>query len=131
MPTFKFMSMASAILAIVLCIGLLIIPTAVLAVFGVEGNDAASFIARRASILFLGLAIISFFGRHAIHSDLRQAVILGMSLIFSCLALLGTAEWLRGFAGQGALMPIAAEILYSAGYWVLWFRFSGSEQSDV
>ena len=65
MLTFKIMSIAMTALTLVLAVVLGFAPQIIYWIFGIDGNDTADFIARRAAVMFLGLAVISWMGRGA------------------------------------------------------------------
>jgi hypothetical protein len=122
MVNYKNISVAASILYLVLFLVLLMNPNLVFWIFDIEPSEAARFISRRASFLFFGLAIISWLGREAEHSTLRQAVAMGMSTMMAALAVLGLFEFLRGYAGAGILLAISAEIFFAVAYMKIWLK---------
>ena len=124
MPDFKIVSIACACLTSILFLSLLFVPDLIFWIFAVETTEAARFIARRASILFLGTAIISYMGRNAPDSTLRQGLVLGMFVLWGAMAVLGVFEFARAYAGPGILLAVAAETAFAFAYWSIWKRYS-------
>ena len=120
MLSFKNVSLAMVALAGVLFALLLLAPDLIFFIFNIEGSEAARLLSRRAAMLFLGLAIIAYFGRNAEHSSMRQAVCLGLAASMFGLALTGTYEFVRGYAGGGILLAVVAEIGFGAAYARIW-----------
>lgn len=72
-------------------------------------------------MLFLGIAVLSWVGRHAIHSESRQAICLGLSVSMLALALFGLFEFFRGYAGIGIFMAVVTEFILCSLYFYIWF----------
>jgi len=107
-------------LSVVLSICLLFFPELLFFIFGVEGNESAYFISRRAAMFFVGYAAITFFSRNSQPSESRQSIAMGISLSMMGFAVLGLFEFFRGFAGAGIFMPIIAELFLSISYFTVW-----------
>ncbi len=120
MITYKNVSIAATGLTFILFIILLFFPNLIFFIFNIEGAEAALLLSRRAAMLFLGLAVISFLGRDSAHSSLRQVVCLGMMAVMFGLALTGIFEFVRGYASFGILLAVVAEISFGAAYAVIW-----------
>jgi len=84
---------------------LLIVPQFNFALFGVPQSETANLIARHASMLFLGLAVIRWSARNAPPSPMRRGIVVSMV----GLACTGTYEFLRGFANWPILLVVATE----------------------
>lgn len=93
---FKNVSVAASVLTGTLFAILLLAPDLIFYLFAVEGGETARLISRRAAMLFLGLSVLSFLGRGAAHSELRQAVCLGLATSMLGLACVSGYEFLRG-----------------------------------
>ena len=119
-PSYKVISSANAVLTFALFAILLIAPSFIFWIFSIEAGEAAYFIARRASILFLGLSLMSYLSRNASSSEMRQSVIISMFVLWAAMACLGIVEFARGYAGIGVLLAVAAEAGFAFGYWTLW-----------
>lgn len=120
MFNFKNVSLAATALSGVLFVILLLAPELIFFIFSIEGSEAAKLLSRRAAMLFLGLAIITYLGRDAVHSALRQAVCVGMAATMFGLALTGTYEFARGYAGFGILLAVIAEIGFGVAFTRIW-----------
>lgn len=120
---FKFstISILSASVSFVLFVLLLVFPQPIYSLFNVEGNASAYFFTRRAALLFLGLAIIAFLSRNALHSTSRQAICLGIGMTMLTLCLLGAIEYFRGFVGVGIFAAMAGELVIAIGYLYTYF----------
>ena len=110
MISFKHLNMITACISFTLFVLLLFIPELIFWLFEVSADEAAYFISRRAAMLFLGLAMIVYFSRHAKNSEERQAIILGVACSMFGLAALGLFEYVRGFVGLGIFLAISAEL---------------------
>ncbi len=121
MINYKSTSLAAAALSATLFALLLVVPDLIFLIFGVEGSETARLMSRRAAMLFLGFALITYLGRDAQNSILRQAVCLGMAATMFGLAATGIFEFVRGFAGLGILLAVLAEIGFGLAYAKIWF----------
>lgn len=120
MFSFRNVSLAATVLTGVLFVILLLAPDLIFWIFSIEGNEAARLLSRRAAMLFLGLAIITYSGRNAQHSVLRQAICLGMAVCMFGLAMTGIFEFARGFAGVGIMLAFAAEVGFGIAFIRIW-----------
>lgn len=112
--------MVTAVAALVLCVILLSVPEVIFELFNVDDNSSAFFFGRRAAMLFLGIAVLSWVGRNASHSESRQAICLGLATSMLALAILGIFEYLRGFAGVGILLAVITEVCLFSMYFKIW-----------
>jgi hypothetical protein len=115
-PTYRQVSMAAACLCIALFTMLMLCPSVLQWLFGIEGNATADFIGRRAAVLFLGLAAITYLGRNDANTAARQSIATSLFLTMAGLACLGTIELLRDAAGIGILVAVLGEVLFAALY---------------
>ena len=118
---FKNVSIATAAVGFSLFFNLLVFPEPLFALFEIPQTESAFFIARRTAILFLGICIMSWVGRNAEHSESRQAISLGLAISMIGLVILGSAEFIRGYAGMGIGLAILPEVLLSSAYLSVWF----------
>jgi len=123
---FNILSIVTSIIAGLLFICLLLFPEFIFMLFEINGNESAYFISRRAAMLFLGYAIISYLARNAQPSMTRQALAFGLGVTMFSLAILGLIELLRGAAGIGILLAIGTELLIAGCYFLVW----NSNRSD-
>ena len=120
MFTFRNTSILSGIVALTISLLLMIAPQLILSLFGLVGNDPAYFLSRRAAMLFSGLGIVALLARDVAHSEARQAIVAGIGLSMGGLAVLGTAEWLRGYAGPGVFLAVGGELVLALSYLRVW-----------
>lgn len=122
MIEYRIVSVVTTVIAFTLCVVLLFYPQAIFILFEIEGNNLESFIGRRAAMLFLGISVLTWFSRNAVHSESRQAICLGIATAMISLALLGTIEYLREYAGVGIFLAIVTEFLLALKYFKIWLR---------
>jgi hypothetical protein len=120
MLSYKRLSSATAAIALALSLVLLLAPELILRLFQIQGSESAFFISRRAAMLFLGMAVMSWIGRNALDSDSRQAICLGLSVTMFTLAALGLFEYFRGYVGLGIFLAVVTELGLGVGYIQLW-----------
>ncbi|WP_188698129.1 hypothetical protein [Bowmanella pacifica] len=120
MLNFKRVSLITSAITLILCIVLFISPNLIFTLFGIEPHSSTFFVGRRTAILLLGIALLTFLGRNAPHSEARQAICLSLAISMFALALLGTAEFLRGFAGIGIWLAITTETVLAFVYVRVW-----------
>lgn len=128
MLSFKTLNIITLGISIILAIILLFFPKAIFLLFGIEGNESAYFICRRAAMLFVGYAVICYFSRNINHSESKQSISLGIALSMMGFAILGIFEFLRGFAGVGIFLAVIAELFLSIFYFRVW-RFNGKKKA--
>jgi len=121
MISYKVLSTITALIALTLCIVLFFIPEFVFWLFSIEEHTSAFFIGRRAAMLFGGISVLTWVGRHAVHSESRQAICASLAISMFMLALLGTFEYFRGYAGLGVFLAVVIELALAILYFSLWF----------
>lgn len=126
MLKYKIVSMSTAFIAMTLCIVLLLYPEIIFRLFNIQEESSEFFIARRAAMLFLGISVFSWVGRNAVHSESRQAICLGLAVTMFTLALLGTVEYIRGYAGIGIFLAVVTEFILSALYFKIWYFYKNA-----
>ena len=124
MLSFKTLNFITMGVSVILSIILLFFPKVIFLLFGIDGNESADFISRRASMFFIGYAIICYFSRNSKPSESRQSISLGIAFSMLGFAILGTFEFLRGFAGAGIFLAVSAELFLSVCYFSVW-HFDG------
>ena len=120
MIDFKPLSTVTAIITFTLFLCLLIVPEMIFILFQIEESESAFFISRRAAMLFLGISIFSWLGRNAVHSISRQSICIGLAISMFGLAVLGSVEFLRGYAGVGVGLAVVTELLLGIAYTNIW-----------
>lgn len=119
---YSILSRITAVVCLALFVMLFFFPRQFPVHVGVEASASTDFFSRRTSMIMLGLSILAFRSRKAIHSDARQAIILAFGITMAALAVLGSAELYRGVASVGILRPISVELTLAVSYLVLWLR---------
>lgn len=119
---FKPLSIFTAMLSLILCLSLLFLPEPIFFIFQIAEADSAFFIARRAAMLFLGIAVLCWLGKDALNSPSRQSVCIGLAVAMLGLASLGTFEYLQSNAGAGIGLAVITEAIIGIAYLRIWFR---------
>lgn len=122
MIAYKTLSVITGSLSIALAVFLLFVPEPIFLIFGVTGNESACFMARRASMLFVGYAAVALLSRDEPPSSARQAIAFGMGASMAGFVALGLFELLRGRAGPGILLPMGVELGLALSYFSVWSR---------
>ncbi len=99
MPDFRSTCHIHAAVLAALFLVYLLLPGLPLAAFDQAAGPEARFAARRSGVVFLGLAAMLMLARDAPPSLARQAIAIGMIVIWGGLALFGSQAILRGVAG--------------------------------
>ena len=119
---YKAVSLAASALYITLFACLLVAPNLIYWLFDSGSHPTADLLAKRAAMLFLGLAALSFLGRNAPSSSLRQAVTVAMATTMAGLMLTGMYEFFLGTAGFGIWFAIGGEALFLSLYLSVLFK---------
>jgi hypothetical protein len=117
--SYPLVSKLASALCFILFICLLLAPSLIYWIFGLDGNEVSDLIARRAAMMFMGLAAIIFLSRNAEPSQLRQSLCLGLAIMMGALAIIGIFEFLRGAVGVGIWLAITTEITFALAYFKL------------
>ncbi|QQA44711.1 hypothetical protein I8N54_09130 [Pelagovum pacificum] len=89
--------------------------------WGLESTTGALILFRRMGLMYLGLALVFFFGRTAGPSDIRSAVCLVLGGTAILLAGLGLYEFLARRVSAGIFRSVAAEAVLGAAFaWTWW-----------
>lgn len=115
---------AATFAALTLC--LMFMPGMIYALFELQASDAADVLAKRASVLFAGLAYLTFTCAGHSANPSRRCVAVSIGLVLISLAGLGAVEWARGAVGLGIWVAIAVECALAALLWTAEFRGPGS-----
>ena len=122
MRLFRILNQATAALSLGLFTCLLLAPQLIFALFAMEGGESAAILARRAAMLFLGLAMILWQTRNFENPEVCRAVAAGLATTMLSLAGLGLFEFLRGSVGPGIGVAMVAEIVVGVLYLKLWIE---------
>ncbi len=114
--TFRLLNQAATLLCLILSATLIFLPELIYFIFSLTGDAVGDFLAKRAGMLFLGLATLLYFSRNAEASSARSAISLGLAVAMGGLALLGSYEYFRGYAGVGIWLAIITEAGFAIGY---------------
>lgn len=102
-------------IALALALTLLLAPQVIYALFAIAPHESADFLARRAAMLFVGFAVLSFSMREAEPRSQRSYSV-AMATTMGALAALGSFELARGFAGLGLGLAIGVELFLTAAF---------------
>jgi hypothetical protein len=117
--SYPLVSKLASALCFILFICLLLAPSLIYWIFGLDGNEVSDLIARRAAMMFMGLSAIICLSRNAEPSQLRQSLCLGLAIMMGALAIIGIFEFLRGIVGVGIWLAIITEIAFALAYFKL------------
>jgi hypothetical protein len=120
MRLYRNLSTVTAGLSLVLFVCLLFVPGVIFLLFGMPGAESAEIMSRRASMLFLGFALICWLARNVEDSVARQAISAGLAVAMLGLAGTGLFELGRGAVGPGVLLAVAAEVAIGSVYARVW-----------
>lgn len=110
-PSYRIAAQCSGALCAALCVTLLFVPEAVFWLFDLAEGDTARVLAKRAGVLFLGLALILILTRLHAPNPSRRAVQTALAAMLGAMAVLGVLEWARGAVGSGIWLAVFVEIL--------------------
>jgi len=122
MLEFRKISTVTAIICFTLFLVLLFVPEIIFSLFQIQENESAFIISRRTAMLFLGIAVFSWFGRNALPSESRQAICIGLSISMFALAILGIFEFSRNLVGMGIGLAVVTEFILGLAYFIIWIR---------
>lgn len=111
---FKASATIAGVLFFALFATLLLGPGLVYWLFELTPHALGDFLGRRAAMLFLALGTMSLLSRNAPPSPVRHTIARSISLGLVGLAIVGTYEWARGFAGPGIFVAVCAEAAVAA-----------------
>ncbi|ESQ77570.1 hypothetical protein [Asticcacaulis sp. AC402] len=120
--SFRSVSSATALLFTILCATLVFFPQPIYWLFGLDPHALGDFMARRAGVLFLGLALIVWLTRETGDPAVQKAICLALAVMMLGLAAMGTFEFARGYAEPGIWLAIVGEITIGAAYVHVWRR---------
>jgi hypothetical protein len=89
---------------------------------GLQSSEATYFLARRASIFPLGLAILLFLSRNLPHSKARQYICLSTGFILVGYACIGSYDLIVGTVNSLILVPIIIEVVLGVSFLAIFFK---------
>lgn len=99
-----------------LAVGLITSPEYFAGTFGLIESDGATVMARRAGVLFIGLAGLIYASRGLPPGKARRKASIAMTVMFLSLILLGLYDLIRGAVGWGIFAAITPEIVFTLLY---------------
>ena len=81
-----------------------------LALWGIQSNDIAELVSRRAAAMYVGLSVMFFMARNAPPSPARRALVSGLVVACLILAALGLFEIYRGRVQLDMLIAVTIEV---------------------
>lgn len=114
MPDFRTTCHVHAAVFAALFLAYLLLPGLPLLAFGIDGTPGAQFVARRAGILMLGLAVMLMLLRNQPPSEARQAVAIALVVTWAGLAIFGAQAILRGVASWTGWGTVVVEVVLAA-----------------
>ena len=121
MNTYKILNMFTSVLFLYLFYVLLFDAASFFIDIEVDAGEAAYVLARRASILMIGIAVLLFLSKNLQHSDARQIIIIATTVIMLGFATMGTYELVRGNVGKAILTAIIVESVVGISYLIVFF----------
>ena len=121
MSKFKALSIFTSVLCLYLFYLLFFDPQTLFSDLGIEGSQTAYFMSRRASMLMLGISVLTFFARGIPQSQAMQAISLSVCVTMFGLAMTGMYEFIRGFVSNDIFISIIIESILSLSFFCLWF----------
>ena len=95
---FSIIATIATMLFLALAVIWMFAPGFSLAQWGIQSNDVAELVSRRAAALYAGFAVMLYFARHEPPSGTRRAMVLGLIAACLILAALGLFELYSGRA---------------------------------
>jgi hypothetical protein len=120
MSGFKVVSGLAALLFLALFVNLFFFPGSLCEGFGIEASPSLFIIARRASALMLGFAVLLLATITAPPSPTRRAVSLAAGVTMAGFALTGSYEILRGALRSSVWGAVGVETAFAIAFVTLW-----------
>lgn len=115
---FRLVCSLSAVVCLVLFVIFLIFPGSYMAGYGVAADNGGEFLGRRASPLFLGLAIVLWMLRDHLDATVQKAVCWSMITAFTGVALTGASSFATGVASQTILLASVGELVIAGAFFL-------------
>jgi hypothetical protein len=118
--TYTVLSWLTTCLYFALFVMLFFSPHKFLTDVGMPTSESTAFLARRASVLMLGFAVLTFQGRKVRNPLARRVIALSVCVNMAGFAYTGLFEYWRGFANKGILNAVTVEVILSVAWLLLW-----------
>ena len=106
---FRWVALLNAVICLALFPLLLLSPGSYVEAYGVAADPGADFLGRRASPMFLGLAVLFWMIRDAPPGPARRAVAWGVALMWVGIGLTGIYEFIRDTASSYTVVAAVIE----------------------
>lgn len=116
---FKIASILTSLLYFFLFISFFLFPEDLCKDVGLTGSEPANFLVRRASMLMLGFAVITFLTRNMQASKMRQAISFSVGLNMLGFAFTEVFEMIRGYDYSAFIGPMVIEILVAIVFFTI------------
>lgn len=116
--TFAQVCTITAGICVVIFAILLVGPAAYASMYGAAPDAGAAFMGRRASPVFLGLAVLCWALRNSADMQVRGAIAATMTVAFVGIALTGIWAAVEGTASNLILLAVVGEIAIACGFWI-------------
>ena len=109
-----------ATVALVFCVGLMLLPSFWITLYGNEANAQAALLLRLVGALFGGIAVMVWLARNEATSKSRDAMVLGLAVSNGLAALVALLGALSGVYNQFAWGPVATFALFATAFTLTW-----------
>jgi hypothetical protein len=116
MTKFKVVSILTSLLYFYLFISLFFSPAEAAKDFGIPGTESAFFVARRASMLMLGFAVLVFLIRNIPASTIRQAIAFSIGVNMAGFAIMSIWQLASGLGNPSYIVAAFIEVVISVSY---------------
>ena len=113
MKSLRILLILSSALQVFLFTQLVMTPSDIVTGFGIPASESADMIARRAGVLFLGMALVGLITAWRAQSTMLVSLSAIIAFFWAAMAGETFFEWNRGFANNGAIMPLIIEIAFA------------------
>lgn len=117
--TFQLVCRITAIIGLILFVVLLTVPGSYTATYGVAADQGGVFMARRASPLFLGIAVLLWMLADQTDAAVQRAISIAMVATFVGVAVTGLFAFATGVASSAILLAGLGELIIAAAFWVV------------
>jgi hypothetical protein len=118
---FKIVSLLTSLLFFYLFIILLFKSDSFCRDIGLQPDEASSVLAKRASVLMLGISVLLFCVRDLAHSMVRRNICFSAGIILIGLACTGSFELIKGTVNNSILQAIVIETILGFAFFAILF----------